>query len=68
MITAKQTAAIATRVFMDDLRLRSGFRELIASIGDWSDIEHAMEAKVERALEPHLTAPVPQQTSFEQLD
>lgn len=45
-----EIAALATRVFMDDLRLRKGFGELIASIYDWPKIEEAMRNKVEKAL------------------
>lgn len=49
-MTNAETAALATKVFMDDLRLRVGFRELIESISDWTQIEIAMQNKVERAL------------------
>lgn len=52
-----ETAAIATKVFMDDLRLRGGFRELIDSIKDWPEIQQAMQNKVERALVAAVTLP-----------
>lgn len=50
------TAALATRVFMADLKLRKGFGELIAEIPDWPKIEACMCQKVERALN-EATAP-----------
>lgn len=49
-LSPKQAAELATRVFMSDLRLRKGFRELIESIGVWPDIEKAMCDKVESEL------------------
>lgn len=65
-MTPAETATLATKVFMDDLRLRGGFRELIASIGDWKDVEQAMQNKVERAL--IAAVPLPKETQGEILD
>ena len=42
---------VATKVFFEDLKLRAGFRELIAQIdGDWPKIEEAMRMKVEKRI------------------
>lgn len=50
-MTPAETAKLATDIFYADLKLRGGFRELIATVGDWPAIEDAMRAKVQRALE-----------------
>ena len=47
-LNPREAADLATGVFMSDLRLRKGFRELIESIEVWPDIEQAMRDKVER--------------------
>ena len=59
-MTPAETATLATKIFMEDLRLRGGFRELIASIGDWPDIERAMRDKVQAAVELAMTPKVKQ--------
>lgn len=62
-MTPADSARIATKVFMDDLRERKGFGELIASISDWPDIEAFMQKKVERELE-QAAQPTEQDIAF----
>lgn len=65
-MTPAGIAALATRTFCDDLRERGGFKQLIESIGDWKEIQQAMQNKVERAL--IAASPPPKETQGEILD
>lgn len=54
------TAKIAVKACLDDLRLRSGFRELMEAIPDWREIENcvvmATEAKITEAMKQEQKA------------
>lgn len=50
-MTNHELAHAAVKACMDDLRLRSGFRELIAQIPDWTTIEGVVVSKVEQRLD-----------------